>query len=637
MFLLNLSLAEFLAIFGALSGVLVALYLLDRSRRRQKVATLHFWLSAQRPTQVKHRKRIQQPWSLILQLVSIALLLLALAQLQLGSPDRTSRDHILVLDTSAWMNAKAGGGTSMDAAKASARSWLRLVPASDRVMLVRADALATPATAFETNREVVLDAIRESRPGASALNLDQALSFAGRVRKLHARRPGEIVLVATGKIPADESAGMRTLPSRLRYLAVPSDVENVGLRKVGLRRSSADQDLWDIFVSVRNYGRFPQSVPLVLQFGGAPAGSQKLAIPPGAEQSGTFQYRTRAAGWMEIRLLTSDAFPQDDRALLELPAQKILRVTVYSNQPGLLRPLFANARVQAQFRSPSQYQPKPDSDVMIIDGFRPPASPEMAALWIEPPEGAAPIAFATTRKDVRIRDWRTDHELGAGLRLKDVKLDTAQIYSPAKDDISVAETDSGPVILARPGKWKTVVLGFHPMRSDMRYELATPLLFANIFRWMSPETFRHWELNAGSVGTVTVPVDAGLSPDTVRVTADGRRIPYTVQDKVLRFFAGTPSSVRVQAGDRDMMYSLTLPEVADALWTPPAEVRRGLPRDYPSASGSRDVWQWLAVLGGLGLLVEWLLFGRRRSLLPAASRIRIRLPWRTKNPLRRAS
>ena len=39
----------------------------------------------------------------------------------------------------------------------------------------------------------------------------------------------------------------------------------------------------------------------------------------------------------------------------------------------------------------------------------------------------------------------------------------------------------------------------------MKYELATPLLIANILRWMAPETFRRWEVQAGTVGTVNVP------------------------------------------------------------------------------------------------------------------------------------
>ena len=46
----------------------------------------------------------------------------------------------------------------------------------------------------------------------------------------------------------------------------------------------------------------------------------------------------------------------------------------------------------------------------------------------------------------------------------------------------------------------------------MKYELATPLMIANILRWMAPETFRSREVQAGTVGTVTVPVDKGTDP-----------------------------------------------------------------------------------------------------------------------------
>jgi hypothetical protein len=78
------------------------------------------------------------------------------------------------------------------------------------------------------------------------------------------------------------------------------------------------------------------------------------------------------------------------------------------------------------------------------------------------------------------------------------------VYSPATGDIPVAEVDAGPVILARPGPPRLVVMGFHPGKSEMRNELATPLLFANILGWLEPETFRRWELHAGSTGAVSV-------------------------------------------------------------------------------------------------------------------------------------
>ena len=56
------------------------------------------------------------------------------------------------------------------------------------------------------------------------------------------------------------------------------------------------------------------------------------------------------------------------------------------------------------------------------------------------------------------------------------------------------------MIVARPSKPKIVVFGFHPALSAMRYELATPLLFANLLRWMSPEIFRRWEISGGQRG-----------------------------------------------------------------------------------------------------------------------------------------
>ncbi len=76
---LNLGLGELLGLVGAISAGVVALYLLDRSKRKQVVSTLRFWAAADVRTQLQHRRRIQQPWSLLLELVSMLLLLLAIA------------------------------------------------------------------------------------------------------------------------------------------------------------------------------------------------------------------------------------------------------------------------------------------------------------------------------------------------------------------------------------------------------------------------------------------------------------------------------------------------------------------------------------------------------------------------------
>lgn len=619
MYLLNLTLGQFLAVFGSVAAVTVALYLLDRSRRRQVVASLRFWVAAQQPAVVKRRKRIQQPFSLLLQLLSIALLLLAVAQLRWGSPAGAPRDHVLILDTSAWMAANSGGRTLMDAARERARAYVRAVPLRDRVMLVRADALTTPATAFEPDRKKLEEAIRTSVPGATALNLDQALAFARRLQTQAGRRAGEIVFAGAGRTgESDALTGPAPMPRNFRVLMTPDTVENCGLRKIGLRRSASDPDVWEIYVAMHNYGTAPRAVMLALAFGpsregaSVAVGSRRLTLAPGADQEATFEYRTRAAGLLEAALLPHDDFPEDDNAILELPSQPVLPVTVYSEQPDLLRPVLdANPRLKPAYLPPSAYRADDHAQLVILDRFRPPSRPKVASIWIDPPPDGSPIPIRSRVNNVPFAHWHSDDPLAAGLRTKDFRLAAASVFEPAPGDIKVGEVQAGPVIVARPDKPKTVVLGFHPALSAVRYELATPLLFGNILRWLDADIFRHSELTAGSVGTIKMMLAPNVRASDVRVAQEnGAPVPFTVHDGGLHFYAGTPGVVRVLAGDHEYVYSLTLPQLWEARWQPPANVRHGVPRFAAMGDSSIELWQWLALAGAAGLLLEWFLYGR---------------------------
>ena len=160
--------------------------------------------------------------------------------------------------------------------------------------------------------------------------------------------------------------------------------------------------------------------------------------------------------------------------------------------------------MQATFHPISAYDPKVSTGIVLLDRFAPPSPPATDSIWIEPPRQNRPSQFEAPNQTVKLKRWNADHPLGAGLRTKDLEFSNAEIFRMDRDDIPVAESEAGPLIVARPGKHKTVVFGFHPVRSGMKYELTTPLLFANILRWMAPDIFRSWELTAGTVGTVDV-------------------------------------------------------------------------------------------------------------------------------------
>jgi hypothetical protein len=317
-------------------------------------------------------------------------------------------------------------------------------------------------------------------------------------------------------------------------------------------------------------------------------------------------------------LTPHDAFPADDQADLELPAQPSLTVTVYSNEPELLKPLLASMpRVVAIYRKPGEYR-STDLGLVILDRFIPPQRPVADSIWIDPPAAGSPIPVRTEVKDVAFGGWNSSQPAASGLRTKDFKLEHASVFAAAPSDASIGSVDAGPVIVARDGKPKLVVLGFHPALSAMRYELATPLLFANLLRWNSPELFQRLEISGGSVGSVKLAMDSAAGEKAsanVKVTGqDGKALPFTVQDNAIDFFAGVPGEVRVAAGDHEYMYSLTLPELSDSKWKPPSSATKGIPSFGPVAAAAHDVWPIFAFVGALFLLIEWILYGRfRRS------------------------
>jgi hypothetical protein len=163
-------------------------------------------------------------------------------------------------------------------------------------------------------------------------------------------------------------------------------------------------------------------------------------------------------------------------------------------------------------------------------------------------------------------------------------------------------------------------MGFNPFAGPMRYELATPLMLANLLRWVAPDIFRDVDVATQSAGSVTMHLNTGK--ESVQVLTDaGTRLPFNVRGRAVEFFTGESSRVRVIAGNSERVYSLTLPEMWDVKWAPPETARKGIPALNESVRRSSDLWPFLALLGAALLIGEWLAYGRY-----SATRLRILKP-----------
>ncbi len=595
MFFANLTLIEFFSLLAAGSAATAALYLLIRARRRVRVPTLRFWQQAQRALEQKRRRRIDQPWSLLLQLLALAALLLAIAQPRLGPRPETGAWHVLLLDGSAWMQIP-----EIEAdAKRQALAWLRSLPAQDSVQVVRADALPTPLTPFTRDRAAAARAIRESAASSTALDLAPAFELAGQALRLHAARAGEIVyagpLHAAGAEDVSPPPNLRLLPTR----PLPP---NAGLTRVLLRRSAADPMRVEAQAHVRNYSPAPRAVPFLAGFGGSIVVSRILQLPANGETSAAFEFRAPVAGWVDVRIDARDAVSSDDRATLELPAPPVARVVVFTDDAEQLRPLIASdPHLDSQYLPVSQYNPAAEADVVILDSFHPARLPLRPTLLVRPGQAAAQITA-----------WNAAHPVTAHLRSSDVRLEAARVLAPERGDAVLAATPQGPVALAREGAPRRVLLGFHPGAPSLRYHVSAPLLFASVLRWLAPARLQPQEVLASAPGVVTLELPEASPRERVRVTGgNGEPLPFSLEGRTLRCFAPSPSQVRIAAPAVERVYSLSLPALAPAAWEPPAGTPRGAGGRIASSPGPRDLWQWLVLLGCALLAAEWALFRLR--------------------------
>ena len=104
-------------------------------------------------------------------------------------------------------------------------------------------------------------------------------------------------------------------------------------------------------------------------------GEKTVKVAPGVESAATFTFKMAEPGLLQARVRSADnrqdAFPQDDRAALDLPALTTAHVVVYSNDPEALRPLLAGQpQVDTKFEPTSRYDPSVQADILVFDRFR---------------------------------------------------------------------------------------------------------------------------------------------------------------------------------------------------------------------------------------------------------------------------
>ncbi|MBS0660804.1 MAG: BatA domain-containing protein [Verrucomicrobia bacterium] len=624
--------------FAALVPVIVALYLLKVRRRSETVSTLLFW----RKVALENRRRalwqkLRRPLSLLLQLLLLALVLLALARPEWSIfRGQAAGATVVLLDARARLQAiRPDGRTRFEAAREAAAGWLRRASTRQPVALLVLTGVPRVAAPLAPEGSSALAALEQLTPTDATSPAEPAFALA------------RTLLEASGSSPrliwiSDEPPTLANSPALpVEWIRVGEEADNVGFTRFALRTRPDSPDSAEVFFSLANRGRGAVRGQVELTLDGRLADTVAVALEPGASRNATLALPSLAAQPINARGLLAarwrpddrraDALPSDDVAYALAPRPRQLRVLlVTAGNAFLERALAADDNLRVEQLQPSAYTPALARafEVVILDQTTPGAE-ELAAL---PPGrflylGHSPLgpngpAFDrpvvgeadTTDPLLRNADLREVNflravrlpgalrpERRAGWRLQ------APLRSPDAPLVLTGEREDG-------SGQRFVATAFGVADSDLPLRVAFPVFLGNALRWLAGETGNGGEalpagtplrLSAGEtvsreplreVGGAEPPASPQAGPATVALTRNG-------------FYRRTAAD-----GTETWLAVCTLDEATTDLRQPSASAAAGADRPAPLVvSVAWPPWVWLAVTALALSLGEWLLYHRRRT------------------------
>jgi len=316
-----------IAMFGllALPGVAVIYMLRTRSRRRV-VSSLMLWADQRRARTGGVRfQRIQTPLLLLLELLTVALIVLAAADPRLPT-GRHNRPLIVVLDDSYSMQA-GGDNSSRTRARLAIQAELetaRHSPVQFVIAGIEPRVLGRPArTAAQA-----LEALDDWTCNAAAADIPAAIALAESLSTARDTVQKARILVVTDRAPPGEID-----PGDTRWQAFGQPRANVAFTAaVRSRRDGRPTCL----IEVANFSPDARAATVSLD-GLGPTQTRTLDLPAGA--TGTLRLNLPDADATLTASLASDELTLDNALTLLPQPQRIVRVDLAVTQPALRRSL----------------------------------------------------------------------------------------------------------------------------------------------------------------------------------------------------------------------------------------------------------------------------------------------------------
>lgn len=613
----GLAAPAWLAALGVLLP-LVWLYLRTRRRPPATVSSLVVWRVLNEP--VAQRRRPRLPLLFFVQAALVVASVVALAQpfAQRAVPPGPPRDAVIVLDVSASMQAKDGGATRFELARAAAQDRAYALGQSGRKLTVIAAGLQPQVVGTQLDGARAADLLGDVAPRDTGGNLTAAAELAAAL----AGTQGSIDVFTDASVDGlVMSRDARALSEVHRF---GSGGENVAIAGVRVLANPFDAPAKArALVTVHSYASEERQVtvdvaPLAADDSAQVASvTRDVTLAPGATEVVSVD-ALPWAGPIRVTLSPEDDLPLDDTVYAFVPPPATLDVLLVTEDDALQRALQDLARnlgnVRVRTVRPVQYESASPGALTVFDRVAPPRPPGGNALYLAPEQGNADVTVVGGGTSARLAEVRP-HEVLSGVQNPETLLQTGMASLAASGAqravvLGRAEGREVPLVLAGETGGRRVVATAFPLRPGaLRDPDALPtLVFAiNVLRWLAPRAAEApltrivgERLRAGSPDAA--PISRLEGPHGVRELAPAEEVTLEQAGVYQAYDA---------SGARPLLVSFVDPVESDVARpdapSPPPAAPRVEPTPEPASLWERLPYVREALLVALAaMLVEWL-------------------------------
>lgn len=593
--------------FGALlwliplAGIIIVLYLLKMRRKDVRVPATFLW-----PAMIYEIRanalfqKLKFSWLMVLQLLALACIVFALSRPQFRQRGLGGAVTVLVIDSSASMQASDVRPSRFEEAKRIAGTIVDSARPGDKLAIVEAGPSPRVASPLSSDPPRLRRALQGITATDAEAEVGEALRLAASIT---AKQQGaRIVLLSDGVFT--EVTNFSPGDAELVFRKIGVSGENVAITALGAADTAKGRE---VYCGLKNFGTKDAAGVLTLQADGKTFDSLKIEKIAAGQTHGESFKVPPAAKVVEARFDIDDGLEADDYAIaLTDPGASIRTLLITRGNLFLERALALDPRIVLD--KAASVPSSGEWDLVVFDGVEETEVAAKAVLTLGSAGSASPVSITGTLGKPSFGSV-DEHPISKAVGFDGVFVETAQKVRPKAESEVLAEFQGGaPLLVAsRAGGKRRVYLAFEPLQSDFPLQVGFPIFLANAVDWMIPPATRGTALSVNAGRTFSIPATSTnpleISGPTLKKSIPPINGSYVVRD--------LKSVGKYRVGSRDVYTSLRSDTESNI--SPADRVLMGGKALASSGSVLRlaDLWRPLALLALLVLAGEWWLFARR--------------------------